>query len=905
MNLRFRRWPLPLTLLTLAVCSVSSAHAAGQAPFDLKGPTLEVTVARDKTTLPIAQVPHLAVGDKLAIKADFPENQSEHYLLIVSFLRGPTNPPPKNWFFSCEAWKRACAEKGLSITIPEGAQQALIFLAPEDGGDFRTLMNAVRGRPGAFVRATQDLNQATLDRSRLERYLTAIRRANAANPAVLKDTTPLLARSLGIRVDEKCLDRLPQLQAPCLMQGQETLILNDGHSVSIVEALTTGPASDLVMAASSTPQANYGYYSPYLSSLLDLGRLFDSFRVANYQYIPALATAVDNELTLTLNTPPSFHNPKSVLVAALPAIEQALPPPLHAVSPKDIYCARRNSLVLPVEGAPLVFATEYAHNTFLRVTAKNGEQINLPAVADATRGGFVVDTTPLSNASLEDRFKGSLHGFWGFEKFDGPGFQLVNTHSQSWAPASADDASLIVGRANTIHLQAGSVACIDRIMAKDPTGKELRVEWSPVKANEVEINLPLQQAEPGALTLFVSQFGASEPHPVELRAYPEAGRFESFAIHAGESHGVLKGSRLGDVASLALQGLEFVPDRSAAVESDSLRMEVKPAEAPAGTEASAPAPNLQLGDTAKAKVTLRDGRNYTVNVSVNAPRPSVELVGKSVQVSTRGAESNIELASEDQLPQDAQLIFSVRAKSPATFPREANIEIASEDEAFATTLSVSNRSVTLADAKVAVATLDPAKAFGFSAFGKLKFRVVNKGVAGDWKPLATLVRLPVLQALQCPAEAEQNCKLTGSNLFLVASVSSDRDFKHPVDVPAGFPGRALPVPRPGKSGLYLKLRDDPSVINIAALTPEQLPAAAPPDPAASPAAAAAPTANSTPAGTAAPAAGAAPTAPTPAAATTSTTGTTPTAAATAAAVSTPTAGAAPAAAEQSASASGS
>src|SRR5687768_18020941 len=48
-----------------------------------------VTVAREKTTLPIAQVPHLAAGDKLSIKADFPKSQSEHYLLIVSFLRGP------------------------------------------------------------------------------------------------------------------------------------------------------------------------------------------------------------------------------------------------------------------------------------------------------------------------------------------------------------------------------------------------------------------------------------------------------------------------------------------------------------------------------------------------------------------------------------------------------------------------------------------------------------------------------------------------------------------------------------------------------------------------------------------------------------------------------------------------
>src|SRR4051794_27210643 len=227
---------------TLAVLLFGGAQAAAPAPFDLTGPALEVTVWRGDATLPIAQAPHLAVGDKLSIKADFPESQSEHYLLVVAFLRGPTNPPPREWFFNCATWRRPCTDKGLSITVPDGAQQALVFLAPETGGDFKTLVNAVRGRPGAFVRATQDLNQATLDRSRLERYLAAIRHLNAANPIVLKDTTPLLARSLGIRVDEKCLDRLPQLQAPCLTQGQDTLILNDGHSASIVEALTTGPA---------------------------------------------------------------------------------------------------------------------------------------------------------------------------------------------------------------------------------------------------------------------------------------------------------------------------------------------------------------------------------------------------------------------------------------------------------------------------------------------------------------------------------------------------------------------------------------------------------------------------------------------------------------------------------------
>ena len=140
------------------------------------------------------------------------------------------------------------------------------------------------------------------------------------------------------------------------MQGQESLILNDGHSTSIVEALTSGPGSDLAMEASYTPQLSYGYYSPYIASVLDIARIFDSFRTAQYQYIPALASQREDKLALTLNAAPSFHSPMSVLVIALPAVESAQLPPLHAVDPKEIFCVRRSTLVLlPSDGAPLAF----------------------------------------------------------------------------------------------------------------------------------------------------------------------------------------------------------------------------------------------------------------------------------------------------------------------------------------------------------------------------------------------------------------------------------------------------------------------------------------------------------------------------------------------------------------------
>jgi hypothetical protein len=787
---------------------------AGAAPFDLAGPTIEVTVTRGTKTLPIAQVPNLAPDDRLWIKADLPANQSAKYLLVAAFLSGATNPPPPEWFFRSKTWVRKEAQQGLRLVVPPDAQQVLLFLAPETGGDFGTLVDTVRGRPGAFVRASQDLNQAALDRSRLASYLASVHALDQSDPGRLQEAAPLLARSLAIKVDEKCLGRSVELQAPCLMQGQDSLILNDGHSTSIVEALTSGPTADLAMQASYTPQLSYGYYSPYISSVMDMARIFDSFRVAQYQYIPALSSPSGDELQLTLNTPPSFHNPKSVLVAALPAVEKAQLPPLHAVDPKQIYCAGKTSPVFPVEGAPLVFSSAFAHDMVLTLTGSDGKAIDLPAKADAERGGFVVDTSALGTATLGDSIHGRLHGYWGFDAYTGPLFQLVNARTQVWALAAGDEGSVIVGREDTVHLRTGSVSCMERVMLKDPAGKELKTEWKAVKPNEVELKLPLQESQPGAVTLLVSQYGASEPQPLQLQAFAEAGRREQFTIHAGDAQGLLKGSRLDEVAGLTLKGIQFVPAPPGPGQgTDEILMVAEPGSA---------APGLKPDDVPKAKVALKDGRVFDVAVVIETPRPQVSLIAKNVQLSPANGISNIQLANQDELPQDATLTFSVRALSPTAFARDVRVEVATTDDALSATLSRANGGLILEDRAILVATLDPAKVFGSSAFGSLQFRVATSGATSDWQPLVKLVRLPVLKDLVCPATQDSACKLSGSDLFLVDSISSNVQFDHPVHVPDGFPGEALPVGRPTDGHLYVKLHDDPTVINTATLIAQQL-----------------------------------------------------------------------------------
>jgi hypothetical protein len=214
-----------------------------------------------------------------------------------------------------------------------------------------------------------------------------------------------------------------------------------------------------------------------------------------------------------------------------------------------------------------------------------------------------------------------------------------------------------------------------------------------------------------------------------------------------------------------------------------------------------------------------------VTATIDAARPSAILISKYVQKDSgagdAAAKSNIQIANPDELPQNAVLMFSLKAETPEKFSRAEKIEVATADGSYSTMLTLAN-GLTLQDRHTAVAKLDPAKAFGSSAFGPLRFRVVtDDGVKGDWQPLATLVRLPSFESLQCTDEPQVACKLRGSDLFLVDSIAQTQQFMSPVQVPDGFPGRVLPVPHPLDGGeLYVKLRDDPSVVNVVTLTPQ-------------------------------------------------------------------------------------
>jgi hypothetical protein len=795
-----------LTLALALLFAVTPALLANSPAFDLVGPQLQMTVTRGDKTLPLARVSELQPGDKLWVHPEFPANQAERYLLIIAFLQGPTNPPPEAWFTRAEMWNKQTREKGTTLTIPPGAQQVILFLAPETGGDFSTLRSTVRARPGLFVRATADLEQASLDRTRLDKYLDEVQKTSDMDPADLKKRSTALAQTLRIKLNEDCFSKPIEQQSSCLTQDSDNLVINDAKDQSLVDTLTSGPSSDLITALGASPAARGGYYSPYVGAVVDAARILNSLRTATYQYIPALSLPAKNEMVLKLNTPPSFANPKSVMVIGLPHIGGNTLPSLQNVKPKQTFCLQQSPLVLPVEGTPLVFSTAIAHDFVFRVEGKGVKPLDLPATADAVHGGFVVDTKTLPASALSASLTGTLHGTWGFSNFDGPAFHLLNAHSAQWTIPGQDGDSIVAGREATVHLQSDCVACVEKVALLNASGKDLKATWKPVDdGNQLEVELPLKEERSGQLKLKVAQFGLKAPDVLTVPAYAETVNLDSFKIYEGAREGVLSGTHLDEVSCVEWNGICFAPV-SDSQEDNTMELVAQNSTA----SGSVPATDDS------AKVTLNDGRVLKVSAKVTKPRPKITLVSKNVQPSS--TPSPVRISNAQELPQDARLSLYLKSEVPSAFPLSQKIEVATADGAFTTTLSASTGTLTLQDASSALAIFDPLKAFGPAAFGPLRFRAIDAdGAKSHWKPLGVLVRIPTLTEVRCPDALEKPCTLYGSNLFLLDSVSSDPKFATSVPVPDGYVSDSIVVPRPNGTVLYLKLRDDPATIDPVSL----------------------------------------------------------------------------------------
>ena len=786
-----------MSLLLFWAVACLSVHA--DTAFDLTGPKVDVHVKRGEVTLPISQVANLLPGDRLWIHPDLPESQSANFVLVVAFLRGATNPPPNEWFTRVETWTRGAREEGVFVTVPKEAQQAILFLAPETGGGFTTLRKAVHDRPGIFVRAVQDLQAASWDRMRLDTYLALVRATNPSDTKALKERTQLAARSLGIRLEQQCFDKPTDQQAPCLMQHTEGMVLDDANAQSRVQQIANGSTADLMNQLSYSSMGGAGMYSPYVGAIVDTVRILSSVHTAHFQYIPAIALPTQDTLNLRLNVPPSFRDPKSVVVVALPPVGPAKMPMLHALDPGETQCAQKPDMVFAAEGAPMLFGASLGRDLHMHIDTTQGS-FDFPVKADPARGGLVPEG-PLPKLPNGD-LTATLRGKWGFDDWTGPRFHLYAAAPQKWLVAHGDQSALVVGREDKLHIAGDSTLCISSI---DLAGaRPLPLTWkASAKQDSLEVAMPMKEVEPGQVTVQIHQYGVAHPDSLTLNAYSEAASLDRLAFSVGDHSATLKGTRLDEVAKAQFKGVLFTPGKLTRVQDlDELTLDTK-----------ASTSNLNPGDSYSAKVELRDGRELKVPVSVTPPRPQVTLLSKGVQDDGAAVPSPVHFGSADDMPLSGRLVFFLKSEVPQKFPRNQNVEVAAADGSFSTVLSLRDGSLMLEDARTALGTVEPLAKFGASAFGPIQARAVSAdGVAGDWMPLGTLVRVPEFKDLRCPRAFSRPCVLAANNLFLIASISAAQEFSNPTDVPLDYTSNQILVPHPANGTLYIKLRDDPDTV---------------------------------------------------------------------------------------------
>ncbi len=475
----------------------------------------------------------------------------------------------------------------------------------------------------------------------------------------------------------------------------------------------TGAATDLVMNLSNTTAAGGGLYSPYIGAIRDIVGIFGAMHSAKYQYIPALGLGNGTRLALVLNTPPSFADPKSVLMVALPEVKPAniLMPhrPAIAIAP----CLGAKQPLVPLTISPLYYATAYAHDLSLRIHTAGDDGVDLPVVPDPVRGGLTIAANAAQAGNLVTPIVATLHGMWGFEPFTGPDVTLAaagDWHWQRKEPAKDEGALALTGAAS---------ACVAAVTVTIPHGRPQTASWKITGPDQISVSLPTNED-----------------------------RHEQIAVSI---------------------------------------------EGPAGT----------------TPATL------TVAPPAKAPPPAARIIARFSEPPTPDPAMlpAIQLDDADEIPAGERLSLTLKAETGERFTGRETVEIGTTGSETIDRLTVGN-GLTLVDQTVMVVTLTPAQALGSSAYGPLRVRLLRGDTAGAWLGAGTLVRLPRLKALTCPADPAAKCTLRGDALYLLASVSATREFDNAASVPEGYPATTLPVMRPARDGtLFVRLHDAPEVVN--------------------------------------------------------------------------------------------
>ena len=166
---------------------------------------------------------------------------------------------------------------------------------------------------------------------------------------------------------------------------------------------------------------------------------------------------------------------------------------------------------------------------------------------------------------------------------------------------------------------------MEKVTAQIDEDPAITLAWKSPKPSELEITLPLKEAEPGPVTLEINEFGVAKPDRLKMVAYAAAASLYGLTLNSGDKIALMKGTRLDEVAKAEVGGVTFTPSTLDRVENlDQLQM-----------NSVGSTDSLEAGKAYVALVELKDGRTLKAPVTVDQPRPQVTLLNEGLQEGRR------------------------------------------------------------------------------------------------------------------------------------------------------------------------------------------------------------------------------------------------------------------------------
>ena len=96
-------------------------------------------------------------------------------------------------------------------------------------------------------------------------------------------------------------------------------------------------------------------------------------------------------------------------------------------------------------------------------------------------------------------FTGTVHGYWGFDAFEGLTLTLQQVDGKEWKIVS--DTPLFAGQDNHLTLKGSGAACVQHIALTNKENKDVDVTFKPDPGKNVkdtlDLGISLQKVQPG------------------------------------------------------------------------------------------------------------------------------------------------------------------------------------------------------------------------------------------------------------------------------------------------------------------------------------------------------------------------------------------------------------------------